>query len=68
MQIGAFEKEHAADKLADHFSRRYESAKVFCFSSPIGDWWVRVRVQHDDRRQAEEVAHDTRTAEATFFW
>ncbi len=67
VQIGAFEKEHAADKLADHLSRRYETAKVLCFSSPIGDWWVRVRVQHDDRRQAEEVAHDTRTAEGDVF-
>jgi rare lipoprotein A len=67
VQIGAFEKEHAADSLADHLSHRYQSAKVLCFSSPIGDWWVRVRVQNDDRRQAEEVARDTHTAEGDVF-
>lgn len=67
VQIGAFEKEHAADKLADHLSRRYETAKVLTFNSPIGDWWVRVRVHNDDRQQAEEVARDTHTAEGAVF-
>ena len=67
VQIGAFEKEHAAGKLADNLSRRYQTAKVLCFSSPIGDWWVRVRVQNDDRKRAEEVAHNTRTAEGDIF-
>ncbi|HTZ96741.1 MAG TPA: septal ring lytic transglycosylase RlpA family protein [Terriglobales bacterium] len=67
VQIGAFEKEHAADKLADHLSRRYETAKILTFSSPIGDWWVRVRVHNDDRSQAEEIARDTRTAEGSVF-
>jgi rare lipoprotein A len=67
VQVGAFGKEHAADSLADHLSRRYQTAKVLCFSSPIGDWWVRVRVEHDDRHQAEEVARDTRTSEGDVF-
>jgi rare lipoprotein A len=67
VQIGAFEKEHAADKLADHLSQRYQSAKVICFSSPIGDWWVRVRVQSDDRKRAEEIARETRTSEGSVF-
>jgi len=67
VQIGSFEKEHAADKFADHLSHRYQTAKILCFSSPIGDWWVRVRVQNDDRKRAEEVAHDTRTAEGDVF-
>ena len=67
VQVGAFEKEHAADSLADHLSRRYQTAKVLCFSSPIGDWWVRVRVEHDDRHQAEEVARDTHTSEGDVF-
>ncbi len=67
VQIGAFEKEHAADKLADHLSHRYQTARVLCFSSPIGDWWVRVRVQDDDRKRAEEVAHNTHTAEGDVF-
>jgi len=67
VQIGSFEKEHAADKLADHLSHRYQTARVLCFSSPIGDWWVRVRVQDDDRKRAEEVAHNTHTAEGDVF-
>ena len=67
VQIGAFEKEHAADKLADHLSRHYQTARVLCFSSPVGDWWVRVRVQDDDRKRAEEVANATRTPEGEVF-
>jgi rare lipoprotein A len=67
VQIGAFEKEHSADKLADHLSHQYQTAKVQCFSSPIGDWWVRVRVQDDDRKLAEEVAHKTQTPQGAIF-
>jgi rare lipoprotein A len=67
VQIGAFEKEHTANKLVDHLSHRYQTAKVLCFSSPVGDWWVRVRVQNDDRKRAEEVARDTRTSEGDVF-
>jgi len=67
VQIGGFEEEHAADKLKDHLSRRYQNAKILCFSSPSGDWWVRVRVQADDRHRAEEVARETRTSEGAIF-
>ena len=67
VQIGAFEKEHTADKLADHLSRKYETARVLCFSSPVGDWWVRVRVQDDDRKRAETVARETHTSEGEIF-
>jgi rare lipoprotein A len=67
VQIGAFEKEHTADKLADRLSRKYETAKVLCFSSPVGDWWIRVRVQDDDRKQAESIARETRTSEGEIF-
>jgi len=67
VQIGAFEQEHAADKLADHLSQRYHTAKVQCFSSPVGDWWVRVRVHDDDRKLAEEVAHNTQTPQGAIF-
>ena len=59
VQIGAFEDEDAADKLADRLTRRYKTAKVLRFSSPVGDWWVRVRVLKDDRQRAEEVARET---------
>jgi len=67
VQIGAFEKEHEADKLADHLSHRYNTARVLSFSSPIGDWWVRVRVQDDDRKRAETVARETHTSEGDIF-
>lgn len=67
VQIGAFDEQEAARDLADHLSRRYHSAKVLCFGSPVGDWWVRVRVLDDDRKRAEEVAHDTKTSEGSIF-
>jgi rare lipoprotein A len=67
VQIGAFEQEKTADKLVDHLSRRYHSAKVLTFSSPVGDWWVRVRVQDDDRKKAEEIARDTHTDHGSIF-
>jgi rare lipoprotein A len=67
VQIGAFERERAALDLADHLSRRYHTAKVLHFGSPIGDWWVRVRVLDDDRKRAEEVARDTQTHEGSIF-
>lgn len=67
VQIGAFEEQQAADQLADHLSHRYHGAKVLCFSSPVGNWWLRVRVQDDDRERAEELAHDTRTPQGSIF-
>ena len=67
VQIGAFEKEHAADKLKNQLSHRYQTAKVQCFGSPVGDWWVRVRVQDDDRKRAEEVARNAHPSEGDIF-
>ena len=67
VQIGAFQKERGADAIADRLTRRYKTAKVLRFSSPVGDWWVRVRVLKDDRKRAEEVARDTQTSEGKVF-
>lgn len=67
VQIGAFEKENEARDLADHLERRYHTAKVLCFNSPIGNWWIRVRVRDDERQRAQEVAKDTHTAEGSVF-
>ena len=67
VQIGAFDDKHAADDLAGHLSRRYHTAKVVQFLSPTGAWWVRVRVQDDERRRAEELAHATQTTEGSVF-
>ena len=62
VQIGAFSDEGDARSLANRLSRRYKTAKVLSFGSPVGDWWVRVRVLQDDRKRAEEVARDTKAA------
>jgi peptidoglycan lytic transglycosylase len=67
VQIGAFGDEGSADNLAIRLEHRYHTAKVLRFSSPVGDWWVRVRVLNDDRSRAEEVARDTRTPEGSIF-
>jgi rare lipoprotein A len=67
VQIGSFTDEDGARTLANRLSRRYKTAKVLSFGSPVGDWWVRVRVLQDDRTRAEEVARDTKTTEGKVF-
>ena len=67
VQIGAFDAENEASSLTSHLSRRYHTAKVQQFRSPVGDWWVRVRVLGDDRQRAEEVAHNTQTSKGAIF-
>ena len=67
VQLGGFPEEEEARRIQDKLSRRYHTAKVLAFSSPVGDWWVRVRVQGDDKRRAEEVAGSSPAArEHTF--
>jgi rare lipoprotein A len=67
VQIGGFPQEPAATKLANHLKRRYHTAKVLCFSSPAGDWWVRVRVLDDDHERAQKLAAETQTPEGAVF-
>ena len=67
VQIGGFDEENSAAKFADHLSHRYHTARILKFVSPVGAWWVRVRVKDDDRKRAEEVARDTRTPEGAIF-
>lgn len=67
VQIGSFVDEKNAGELAEHLQRRYQTAKVLKFASPTGDWWVRVRVQDDDRQRAEALAHETETSEGSIF-
>jgi rare lipoprotein A len=67
VQIGAFADEKGAAKLADHLQRRYRTANVLRFSSPTGDWWVRVRVLDDDRERAQSLARETETDEGAVF-
>ena len=67
VQIGSFENEQAARSLAGHLSRRYQTARVLAFGSPVGDWWVRVRVKGDLRARAEEIIRETNLTEAASF-
>lgn len=67
VQLGGFPDEEEARRIQDKLSRRYQTAKVLAFSSPVGDWWVRVRVLGDDRNRAQEVADSSPAAhERTF--
>ena len=67
VQIGSIDREKAASALADRLQRRYQTAKVLKFSSPVGGWWVRVRVLDDDRQRAEALARETETPEGSVF-
>ncbi|MFZ0420894.1 MAG: septal ring lytic transglycosylase RlpA family protein [Candidatus Sulfotelmatobacter sp.] len=67
VQIGSFAHEREASKFADHLTRRYHTAKVQHFGSPIGDWWVRVHVLDDDRERARKLAAETHTPEGAVF-
>jgi rare lipoprotein A len=67
VQIGGFDHEKEARDLAGHLMRRYHTAKILTFNSPVGDWWVRVRVKDDLRARAEEVVKDTSTKEGSIF-
>lgn len=67
VQIGGFGSEENARDMAGHLSRRYRAAKVLTFSSPTGDWWVRVRVKDDERGRAEEVMRAEKTSEGGIF-
>ena len=67
VQIGSLQDEDSAAKLQDHLKRRYHSAQVIKFLSPVGVWWVRVRVAQDDRVRAETLARETQPEEGTVF-
>ena len=67
VQIGGFPHQPAATKLADHLKRRYRTAQVLCFSSPAGDWWIRIRVLDDDHARAQKLAAETQTPEGSVF-
>ena len=67
VQIGSFENQKEATELAEHLSRRYQTAKVNKFVSPVGSWWVRVRVLDDDRQRAEALIHETATSEGAVY-
>lgn len=67
VQIGGIKDEDAALQLKDEIAQRYKTAKVLEFSSPVGDHWVRVRVDHDDKETAEKIAGKIDTPEGSVF-
>jgi rare lipoprotein A len=67
VQIGSLHDEDSAAALQNHLKRRYREAKVVKFLSPVGVWWVRVRVDQDDRTRAETLARETQPDEGTVF-
>lgn len=67
VQIGSFAGEKAAAKMAEHLQKRYQTAQVLKFRSPVGVWWVRARVLNDDRQRATALARETETAEGAVF-
>jgi rare lipoprotein A len=67
VQIGSLQDEDSAAALQEHLQRRYHTAKVIKFLSPVGVWWVRVRVSDDDRNRAEELARETQPDEGRVF-
>jgi len=67
VQIGGFPHGPAANKLADHLKRRYQTAKVLCFASPAGNWWIRIRVLDDEHDRAQKLAAETETPEGAVF-
>jgi rare lipoprotein A len=67
VQIGSFAHEKAAAEFAEHLQKRYQTAKVLKFVSPVGNWWVRVRVLDDDRQRATDVVQETETVEGSVF-
>jgi rare lipoprotein A len=66
VQIGAFKDAEVAAKLKDTLARRYQTARILQFTSPIGEDWLRVRVPQDDKKRAEEVIRDTQTDAGMF--
>ncbi len=66
VQIGAFPDKRDAEKLKEKISRRYHSAKVLQFTSPMGGDWLRIRVADDDKGRAESLMKETHTGAAMF--
>jgi peptidoglycan lytic transglycosylase len=61
VQIGAFQDSDDARKLKERLVRRYHTAQVLQFTSPMGGDWLRVRVAEDDKKRAQEIIRETHT-------
>jgi rare lipoprotein A len=66
VQIGAFSSQHKANKFKAQLERKYPGASVIEFSGE-DSYWVRIRPEGDDRKQAERIARQLRPAEGEAF-
>jgi rare lipoprotein A len=67
VQIGGIKDEEVATELKAKLVRRYQTAKVLQFASPVGDYWIRIRVANDDKSKAEKLAAENTTPEGNIF-
>ncbi len=67
VQIGGIKEEDVATELTQKLTRRYKTAKVLQFASPVGDYWIRIRVANDDKSKAEQLAAENTTPEGNIF-
>lgn len=66
VQIGAFPDREEAARLKERITRRYHTAKVLQFTSPMGGDWLRILVANDDKKRAESLIHETQTDASKF--
>ena len=66
VQIGAFPGHDEAAKLKQKLTRRYHTAKVLQFTSPVGGDWLRILVANDDKKRAESLIRETHTDAGMF--
>jgi rare lipoprotein A len=66
VQIGAFSSQRKANKFKAQLERKYPSASVIEFSGE-DSYWVRIRPEGDNRKQAERIARQLRPAEGEAF-
>ena len=67
VQIGALSRQRDAIRLKEHLLETYETTQVIQFPAPDGGYWVRVKVPRDDKRLAQEIAHETHVDEGNVF-
>jgi rare lipoprotein A len=66
VQIGAFSSQRKANKFKAQLERKYHGANVIEFPGE-DSYWVRIRPEGDDRKQAEWIAHNLHPAEGEAF-
>ena len=66
VQIGAFTSQRKANKFKAQLERKYHGANVIEFSGE-DSYWVRIRPEGDERKQAERIARNLHPAEGEAF-